>query len=312
MAGPNEEKYAYLRQLTIDKLLELLSVAPIPTSSPEDEAYVDALEEAIIEKEHENPIGFLPDVNQQWAEFQKYYDVTEKSPFPNIETAIDGTTSTDQNNFSPSISSKHPVRFRRIWRTALIAAGLAVCIFGCMVVAQAAGLDVFGAIVRWTESTFSLGPIRSEEAKDELPDVGGSLQTDTSAEEQEYSSLQEVLDANNISEVTAPTWIPEGYALDQVDVTHLDDPEWLFIYAEYTNGTSILPITITSYTDVPSAQIEKTDKPPEIFEIDGTTFYLIENTQNYTVAWCTDHYECYICGTLGQKENLQKIVYSMF
>ena len=40
----NNNQYAYLRQLPIDKLLELLDIAPVPTSCPEDEAYVDALE----------------------------------------------------------------------------------------------------------------------------------------------------------------------------------------------------------------------------------------------------------------------------
>ena len=41
--------------------------------SPEDEAYVDALEEAIIEKENENPTGFFPDVDQQWEQFVTHY-----------------------------------------------------------------------------------------------------------------------------------------------------------------------------------------------------------------------------------------------
>ena len=50
----NHDQYSYLRQLPIDKLLELLDVAPVPASCPEDEAYMDALEEAIIEKEKEN------------------------------------------------------------------------------------------------------------------------------------------------------------------------------------------------------------------------------------------------------------------
>lgn len=50
--------YAYLRQLPIDKLLELLEIAPVPASCPEDEAYVDALEEVILEKESKNPTGF--------------------------------------------------------------------------------------------------------------------------------------------------------------------------------------------------------------------------------------------------------------
>ena len=65
----DNNQYAYLRQLPIGKLLELLDIAPVPASCPEDEAYVDALEEAIIEKENENPTGFFPDVDQQWEQF---------------------------------------------------------------------------------------------------------------------------------------------------------------------------------------------------------------------------------------------------
>ena len=62
----DNNQYAYLRQLSIERLLELLNVAPVPASCPEDEAYVDALEEAIIEKENENPTGFFPDAVPQW------------------------------------------------------------------------------------------------------------------------------------------------------------------------------------------------------------------------------------------------------
>lgn len=311
MAGPNEpgnKKYAYLRQISMDKLLELLFVAPVPASCPEDVTYVDALEKAILERENESPTGFLPDVNQQWAEFQKYYSATEESPIPDVEALIEDTSSAAQEE----IPSKRPVRSRRIWRTALTAAALAVCILGCLVAAQAAGVDVFGAMARWTESTFSLGTVRSQGAK-EVPSEGSALvQVITPAEELEYSSLQEVLDANEVTEVIAPTWLPEEHALDLVDVTHLADPELLLVYAEYTDGTDTLQISIMSYTDEPSGQIEKNDKSPETFEIGGITFYLIENTKNYTVAWCTDHYECYICGALNQKENLKKMVYSMF
>lgn len=249
----------------------------------------------------------MPDVNQQWAEFQKYYSVTEESPIPDVEALIEDTSSAAQEEVSPGISSKRPVRSRRIWRAALTAAALAVCILGCMVAAQAAGVDVFGAMARWTESTFSLGTVRSQGAK-EVPSEGSALVEIITPTVLESSSLQEVLDANEVTEVIAPTWIPKGYTLDLVKV----DPEWFLVYAEYTDGTDTLQISIMSYTNEPSWQIEKTDTPPETFEIGGITFYLIENTKNYTVAWCTDHYEYYIYGALNQKENLKKMVYSMY
>lgn len=60
MNRPNYKEYAYLYQLPIDKLLERLVFAPILAVSPEKQAYVDALREAIIENENENPIEFSP------------------------------------------------------------------------------------------------------------------------------------------------------------------------------------------------------------------------------------------------------------
>ena len=39
----NNSKYAYLHSLSLEELLERLTVAPIPAVSPEKQAYVDAL-----------------------------------------------------------------------------------------------------------------------------------------------------------------------------------------------------------------------------------------------------------------------------
>lgn len=83
----SNNQYAYLRQFSVSRLLELLTSATASVSYPEDEtyvdaleeviieneAYVDALEEVIIEKETENPTGFFPDVDQQWKQFVNYY-----------------------------------------------------------------------------------------------------------------------------------------------------------------------------------------------------------------------------------------------
>lgn len=284
MAGPNEEKYAYLRQLTIDKLLELLSVAPIPTSSPEDEAYVDALEEAIIEKEHENPIGFLPDVNQQWAEFQKYYDVTEKSPFPNIGTEIDGTTSVDQENFSPSISSKRTVRFRRIWRTALIAAGLAVCTFGCMIVAQAAGLDVFGTIARWTEETFSFV------INDDTDSVVSESSTSISVSPEHaayYEEIQAALSDAEISDTLVPSWYPDGFEASAPRVANTNKSATVTTMFSHKDGRHFL-LSIARYnssSDLAARTFEKDASLVEQYTYGTKTFYIFSNLNTVTATW---------------------------
>ena len=76
----NNTQYAYLSQLSVDELMELLVNAPVPASTPEEEAYVEALKEAIIKKENGKPTGILPDVDKAWAEFQENCEFLEESP----------------------------------------------------------------------------------------------------------------------------------------------------------------------------------------------------------------------------------------
>lgn len=53
---------------------------------------------------------------------------------------------------------------RRALRTALVAVITAACLLSCMVVAQAAGVDVFGSIARWTDNLFGFGDVEDMEA----------------------------------------------------------------------------------------------------------------------------------------------------
>ena len=137
----NECDYGYLRRLPIDKLLELLALAPSLSDKPEDEAYMDALEEAIIEKENENPTGFFPDVDQQWEQFVTYYLPDQKDTALEPERT-EHAVSAQINRQSPTVPPKRVVRFKRVWRTALVAAIAIACMFAAMVTVQAAGVDV--------------------------------------------------------------------------------------------------------------------------------------------------------------------------
>lgn len=302
----SNDKYAYLCNLSMEELLELLAVAPIPAVSPEKEAYVDALKEAIIEKENENPIGFFPDIDQQWKQFETYY-------LPDMEDTVFEPERTEhavsaQVNQQPLESPpKRVVRFSRVWCSALIAAVVIVCMFAVMVTAQATGVDVFGAMARWTKEVFSFGTIRGDDTED---NTSTEADQKTSQLGLEYTSLQEALDAFGVTEVSEPTWFPEEYTLTELNATYLDDSDLLSLSVTYSNGSDYLTMTIMSYENEPSTIVQKIDIPPETFEAGGITFYLIENTANYTVAWVTERYECYIDGV--DQSTLQEMVYSMF
>ena len=305
----NNNQYAYLRQLPIGKLLELLDIAPVPASCPEDEAYMDALEEAIIEKENENPTGFFPDIDQQWEQFVTHYLPDQKDTALEPERT-EHAVSAQINQQHLTVPPKSVVRFKRVWRTALVAAAAIVCMFAAMVTAQAAGVDVFGAMARWTEDIFSFGPIAPDS---QISDDPGQETAGQSAEapSAEFASLQEAFDAYGMTEVHEPTWLPGGYILGELDVTCLDDPFHRTFAASYTDGEGHVSIGIMNYEGEPITQVQKTDNQIEMVEKNGITFYLIQNTKNYTVAWYTDQYEYYLSSKYG-KDILWKVVESMF
>lgn len=140
----NKNQYgsdAYLEQLSTEQLEDILRADLASEDQENDEAVFHILE--VLEKrEKENPTGRLPDTDQAWKEFQQYYNIPEgegQSLYP---------VRSDPERHSAPTSTKRSRRFRP--RKILIVAAVLVLMFGSMLTAQAAGVDVFGAIGRWT------------------------------------------------------------------------------------------------------------------------------------------------------------------
>jgi len=62
---------------------------------------------------------------------------------------------------------------------------------------------------------------------------------------------------------------------------------------------------------LPYLWVEKTDALVESFVVEGLTVYLLENINNNSAAWATEHYECYITGTV-EKPVLKQMVLSAY
>lgn len=286
-------KYAYLSRLSVEELLDLLSVAPIPAASPEQEAYVDALKEAIIEKENETPTGFFPDPDQQWKQFVTYY-------LPYAEEAVfepdpaESAAPEHSGQPYPEVPPKRACRFSRAWRTLLVAAVAVGCMFAIMVTAQATGFDVFGAMARWTEDVFSFKQASPNTGVTDTPNEEDPV----AGEKQSFTSLQEVLDTYEITQVHEPTQLPDGFVMNKCVVEYSDFPHSIAFYAEYVNDSDRIAINIMSYEGKPIALAQKTDEQPETVEFSGATFYIIVNSSNTMVAWYDDTYEYYISGKI--------------
>ena len=258
-----------LEAMSVEELTDALNDAlENMTEENYDPAWIDAYLAALDRKD---PMPEIPDAEASYASFQK-----------RIHRILPGRRAPRR-------------RLRHVWRLGLAAVLTIICMFGGMVVAQAAGWDVFGAVGRWTDDVFSFGAIRSD----------GALDVDADGE---FTSLQAALDAYGITEVSEPTWFPDGYTFRCVTENRLSNGDFIGLTAEYVNGENILIIGFESYQNKPSMQVEKTDAPVETFVVNDTMVYLLENINNNAAAWITEHFECLIGGRVTKSELRQMVV----
>ncbi len=288
---------------------------------------LDALSAAEVAEAMEAALESMSEETYNAAVIDAYLDALDrKAPMPetpDTETAYAGfqqmlrSALPDSGVSAVSASAKRPAKHQRLLRTGIVAAVSILCILGGMITAQAAGLDVFGALAQWTEQVFSFGPIRGDGPQeepyasepgensngDELNNGGGMLDRDT------FSTLQDALNAYEITELVAPKQFPEGYVTTEVSVTDIDNMAIFTIHASLKKGEESMHYTIMRYTDEPQNQVQKNGTAVEQIQKGNTTFYLVENEANYTLAWVADHYECYIAAP--EKEVLIEIAQSM-
>ena len=238
-----------------------------------------------------------------------------KDPIPQISDSKSSLSDFYQktSQILPVHKERPAIFCHRLWyigSIGLIASVVVICLMSSMVVAQAAGLDVFGALAHWTDKVFSLGTIQSIGADDEK--MVATEGVNPECNKPNYTSLQEALDEYNIAEFSEPTWFPEEYTLEDVKIDCWpNDGALISIVATYSDGTKPLYVTIEHSPDESYAQMEKTDAPIETFVVNGITVYLLENISNNSAAWATENYEFYISGSV-EKQVLEQIVLSAY
>ena len=90
-----------------------------------------------------------------------------------------------------------------------------------------------------------------------------------------------------------------------------NDGSLIGIQARYFDGSNFLQIQLEYYEGSANIQVEKTYTSLETFLVDGLTVYLLQNISSNSAAWVTEHYECYIIGTV-EKQVLKQIVLSAY
>lgn len=245
-----------------------------------DETYDASLIDAYLDElDRRAPMPESPAEDAAWTTFQQHIGVLSQE---------DAACAAQPSSFQPSPKRK--------WRRLpFLAAALIACMLMMLVIAQAAGGDLFSTIITWTAETFNLSK--------SIPQK--SAVNDTSSEEV-LSDLLNAVDQLGITEPVAPHYIPEGYLPEEFDF----DAEFFYITAVYVNGADNIVVNILSNEDGAVFGFEKNSGDPEIYTVNGITFYIMQNIDVYNVVWLTDHYCCSIVN-IADKDMIPDILDSV-
>lgn len=197
--------------------------------------------------------------------------------------------STEEDHITHNTQSKKTVT---PWvRRLVAAAAVIVLLIGLSsTTANAFGWeDIWNAVAKWAKETFSF----VSSSNTELTEPEQSLA-------QEYTSLQEALAATSCDFDAIPTWIPDGYELERIDV-HLNPMQNVYV-AQYMNGEKTLKITVRTYLGIEPEKIEVNEELIEIYKQSDMEYYFFQNDVQLRAVWYKDSNECYISGELSIEE----------
>lgn len=210
------------------------------------DAYLDALDEKV-------PMPEEPDTEKDFQEFKD-----------KIRAFTSNGESFTKSEESPAVKVKRfPIK--RVVGT--VAATVAI-LFTLMVGAQAAGIDVFGNLARWTDELFFFIP--------------------ASKYTSEYSTvLQEALEEQELPKELAPTWFPDEFTAGEPEIWNDDVSKAVQLIFTNSDG-KCFSVNIEQYTNSEALGMlpfEKDASDVELYTNSGRTFYIMSNIDTVTAVW---------------------------
>ena len=209
------------------------------------------------------------------------------------KTALEAYESFKQNYMPETNETIFPTKTHRRmsrWVRSLTAtAAVLAILLACSVTAKAFGFNFWKAVIQWTQETFHFGDWGKTDVNNNLP----------------YTSLQEALEKGNTPAWFVPTYIPDGFNLDAINVEQT--PQKKTYTAKYVRGEQALMITIQDHLDKSPYYIEQSDGLVEEFKSLGITYYLFSNMEYNRSTWLYESYECDISGDVTIDELKQMI-----
>lgn len=211
------------------------------------------------------------------------------------KTAFEAWESFEKNYMPEEESSEVAVRkagwhFAPWLRRSVAAVAIIVLLVCIPITAEAFGLgDLWDVFARWAKETFSFVSGEDTQMTEPVP-----------VNQEEYTSLQDALEKSNRDPSIVPTWVPEGYLLDQIikDVSPIRES----YIAYYCRESNVLQVFVQSFltTDVKNNEISS--GLHEKYTHDGIDYFIISNNEQNKAVWITDSFECSITGNVTVEE----------
>lgn len=280
---PVPTKYRELELLDTETLKELIRT----------DCYTEDLDEACIQyalriissREHPQP-DRAQEVDQAWRRFQEKYCTPEGEG----RSLYDSTPQLEQPE-EAVYRKRRPLR--RLPRRVAVVAAVICTLFATMIVAQAAGADLWGVIIQWTKENFRF-----------------TYQGDSPSSS--WMEGREELEGMELNDYL-PTWIPEGYAVEEVQTYELRDQSTAIILFSGENLPAFY-LSVDVYGDLEKMQyatFEKDDAPVQEQRLsNGATVYFYTNGGDEQSLLQYQNVICSISGDISE-ESVIKIYESI-
>lgn len=195
-------------------------------------------------------------------------------------------------------------RLSTVAKSALIAAALVIAVLASMIAAQAAGVDVFGSIARWTADMFGFGYSQTDEK--------GSTDDGTSKEiPPQLEALRNALAEYGLPTEYVPTYWPEGYGKPEINVNNNHIMTYVSCnFPESTSGAMISFSTSNPEKDFDYSQYCKDDITPIVLKGSELTFYVMANVDSFFAVCNNGSIEISVFG-ITERNDLVKIIESI-
>ncbi|MBU5229800.1 DUF4367 domain-containing protein [Intestinimonas butyriciproducens] len=186
---------------------------------------------------------------------------------------------------------------RRVRRVAgRVAAVAAVVAVSSALAAQGMGIDLFGAIARWSKGQFRFDTTGTQE-EGYAPTI---WEDDTF-----YSDGQAALDAYGVEEKMMPTWNPvlPGSEVPGLEVSVTEEDGVVLFVEDHrlTDGRGYTyEVRQHQSAEATQADLVGVDaSDTEVYEFDGRTYYIAPaDTGEYTITWTVGKYSGKVYGTM--------------